>query len=153
MLPLFQKSFKLGGKKHLDISPSFSSQLRSTLKAFVRHLETVLRFYCWLTQVRVYSKTKVALFAAASGVGGLPWWRRPHRCVWRSAERPAAGHGAREPHCRQGAAGSHRQHPGTVLCRGPLRPERLRQARRQDRHLEGGVETQSRGEKREKELR
>lgn len=52
----------------------------------------------------------------ASGVGGLPWWRRRHCWVWRAAERPAAGDGPREPYCSQGAPGSHRQHPGTVLC-------------------------------------
>lgn len=40
----------------------------------------------------------------------------------------------------EGAAGSHRQRPGSLLRRGPIRAERLGLSGRQDRHLESRVD-------------
>lgn len=75
-----------------------------------------------------------------SDMVGLSRRGRCPRPMWRSAEKPGAGDGPREPHCGQGAAGPLGQHRDALLRRGSLRPERLREARRQNRHLESWVE-------------
>ena len=72
--------------------------------------------------------------SASSDLGGLPW------AELREGEGEDLRAGRREAERGEGAGRAHGQRAGPVHRRGSLRPQRLRLPRRENRHLEGGIE-------------